>query len=751
MQRTPAPGPSMAGRVSKLISELRNECLPRKLVPCLITGVLMGVTEAIFALSVASLIFSGDLAPYLPYGIGMALVTSTIMLAAISLGSSAPGVTGILQDSPSVVLAVMATALVGALPAGQLADKLVTVLVAIALTALLTGAFFLALGSFRLGGLVRFLPYPVVGGFLAGTGWLLVQGSFGVMADAPLTLANLPALLHPAALILWVPGVLFALALSLGLRRIRHFLTMPAILVVTFVLFYLALLLTGTSVPEATSHGLLLGKMSGQAIWRPLVSQSLLAVDWAAILGQGGSIAAVLLLSVVGLLLNASALELAFRQDLDLNRELRVAGLANLLSGLGGGAVGYHVLDLSTLCVRTGARGRVPGLVAGALCAGVFLAGAPLLAFFPRPVLGGLLFFLGLGFLVEWVVDGWSKLSRADHAIVLLILVAIGVAGFLVGVAVGLVAAIVLFVLNYSRTSVVRCALSGAEMRSNVERVAYHRRVLGELGQHIYILKLQGFLFFGTANALLEQIRERVADPAQPQVRYILLDFCRVTGLDSSAVISFVKGRQLAQAQGITLLLSELSDQARSQFERGGLAEEESVRVVPDLDHGLEWCEDRLLDYRHITRVNLPLTLSAQLEDGGLEREEAHRLLPFLEKVQIEGGEYLLRQGDEADALYFIERGGVTVYLEMEGEQRVRLQSLERGTMVGELGLYLGTSRSASAVADYQTVAYRLTRSALLAMKEQEPELAAAFHEFMIRQTCERLAFVNRLVKTMLR
>jgi sulfate permease, SulP family len=748
MHRIPEPARSPATPASRLILGFRDACLPKKLLPCLTTGVLMGVTEVIFALSVGSLIFSGDLAPYLPYGIGMALATSTVMLIVISLGSSTPGATGILQDSPSVILAVIAVALVGALPAARMEDKLATVLVAIACTALLTGVFFLALGFFKLGGLVRFLPYPVVGGFLAGTGWLLVQGSFGVIAGSPL---NLPALLQPDVLILWVPGVLFALVLFFGLRRIHHFLAMPAILVAAFALFYLALLLTGTSVSDAIDRGLLLGQVSGQAIWQPLMPQTLLAADWAAILGQGGNIAVVLIVSVVGLLLNASALELASHQDMDLNRELRVAGLANVLSGLGGGAVGYHVLDLSALCFRTGARGRLPGVVAGALCATMFLAGSPLLAFFPRPILGGLLFFLGLGFLVEWVIDGWSKLPRADYAVVLLILVVIGVAGFLAGVAVGLAAAIVLFVLNYSRVSVVRCALSGTEMRSNVERVAYHRRVLNELGQHIYILKLQGFIFFGTANALLEQIRARVTDPMEPPVSYLILDFRRVTGLDSSAVISFVKGRQLAEAQGITLLLTNLSEETRRQFERGGLCEGKGVRFVPDLDHGLEWCENQILDYRRITRVNLPLTLSAQLTDGGLERENAHRLIPFLDKVRIEGGAYLIRQGDESDALYFIERGGVTVYLELEGQQRVRLQSLEGGTVVGELGLYLGTKRSASAIADYQTIAYRLTRSALLAMKEQEPELAAAFHEFMIRQTCERLASVNRLVEAMLK
>jgi SulP family sulfate permease len=142
----------------------------------------------------------------------------------------------------------------------------------------------------------------------------------------------------------------------------------------------------------------------------------------------------------------------------------------------------------------------------------MLLAGAPLLALFPKPILGGLLLFMGLSFLVEWVIDAWFKLPRADYAVVLLILVVIGATNFLIGVGVGLVAMVVLFVVNYSRVDVVRHALSGAEMKSNVERCAYHRRVSRKLGQHIYILELQGFVFFGTANTLLEWIRARVTD-----------------------------------------------------------------------------------------------------------------------------------------------------------------------------------------------------------------------------------------------
>ena len=737
----------------KILHWFRDEFQSERLLPDLISGLLMGVSEIMFALSLGSLIFSGELAPYLPHGIGVALVTAGVMLVVTALTSSVPGVMGSAQDSSSVILAVIAAGLVGTLSAAGTQDKLTTVLAAIALTTLLTGAFFLALGWFKLGGLVRFIPYPVVGGFLAGTGWLLAQGSFGVMAAFPLTLANVPALLRPDQLILWVPGVLFALVLFFGLRRIHHFMAMPGILLGVIVVFYLMLWATGTSIQDATHRGLLLGGMSGGVTLQPFVLQNLLAANWTAILGQGGDVAILLILSVVSLLLNASALELAIGRDVDLNRELQSAGFANVLSGLSGGMVGYHALSLSTLSYRMGARGRLPGLVAGAICAVMLLAGSSLLAFFPKPILGGLLFFLGLDFLFEWVITSWSKLSRADYAVVVLILVVIGATNFLIGVGVGLVAMIILFVLNYSRINVVHHALSGAEMRSNVERCAYHRRVLaGELGQQIFILELQGFIFFGTANALLERIRARVTDTQRPGVRYIVLDFRRVTGLDSSAVLSFVRGKQLAQAQGITLVLTHISEKIQHQFKLGGLFEKtEGVCTFPDLDHGLEWCEEKLLEIERITRLHVPVTLSAQLADSGFKKADTARLKEFLERVNFGEGEYLMRQGDEADRLYFIEQGMVSVYLEIEGGKRVRLQTLGLGTAVGEPGLYLGTTCTASVIADSPVTAYRLTRAALSEMKEKEPELAATFHEFVARLLSERLAATTRTLEAVLK
>jgi SulP family sulfate permease len=739
---------TVRGQLPRLKGAFRTQ----QLFPNLTAGVLMGITEVVGALSFGSLIFSGVLAPNLPYGIGMALASAAVLMIATSLTSRVPGVIASSQDSPAVILAVIASALAGSLSAATPEDRLATVLVAIAVTTLLTGLFYLALGSFRLGGLVRYVPYPVVGGFLAGTGWLLVQGAFGVVAGHSLTLAHLPALLRPDRLILWVPALLFALALFSGLRRFKHPFTMPAILLGAIAIFYLVLWATGTPLEAASSKGLLLGKVSGQAAWQPLTLHNLLAANWAVILRQGGNIASILVLSVVSLLLNASALELAIRRDVDLNRELRAAGIANILSGLAGGIVGYHALSLSTLSYRLGARGKLPGVLAGAICAAMLFAGSTLLAHFPTLILGGLLMYLGLDFLYEWVVVARSRLSRGDYAVVLLILLVIGATNFLVGVGVGLLVMILLFVLSYSRTDIVRHALSGSDISSKVQRCSPYRQALRELGQQVYIVRLQGFLFFGNAHALLEQIRARVIDSRQPPVRYVVVDFGRVTGLDSSAVMSFLRARQLAEAQRITLLMTDLSAEVRQRFEPAGLFQGENcVNVFPDLDRALEWCENRLLEGGHLDQTAMLVTLRAQLQCDGLPGPSSDSLMSFLEKVDVGVGEYLTRQGDEPDDLYFVEQGNVSVYLELEGDKRTRLRTLGPGTVVGELGFYLGTKRTASVIADSPATAYRLTRSALARMRESEPELAAAFHEFMVRTLSEKLVDATQTLDMVLR
>ena len=117
-----------------------------------------------------------------------------------------------------------------------------------------------------------------------------------------------------------------------------------------------------------------------------------------------------------------------------------------------------------------GGRTRLVGLTVGVVCGAMFLAGTSLLSYLPKFLLGGLIAFVGFDFLLDWLYGTWRKLKRFEYMIVVLIFgVSISV-GFLEGVAVGILASSVLFILEYSRVRVVKHALSGQHFHSNVDR-----------------------------------------------------------------------------------------------------------------------------------------------------------------------------------------------------------------------------------------------------------------------------------------
>src|SRR4030095_14107013 len=164
--------------------------------------------------------------------------------------------------------------------------------------------------------------------------------------------------------------------------------------------------------------------------------------------------------------------------------------------------------------------------------------------------------------------------------------------GYLPGVVVGLVLAVVLFAINYGRIELVREVAFGETYHSNVDRPPAERAALRTMGDGVQILLVNGFLFFGSANGLLELIRKRVETAP---LRFLVIDLRRVTGVDSSAVVAFVKAMHLAEASGFELVFTGTAESVRRQLGRGGLVASEFGGFEPDLDRGLERCEEGLL------------------------------------------------------------------------------------------------------------------------------------------------------------
>lgn len=717
-------------------------------LPALFGGAVIGVMEVVLATSFAALIFAGPLRAHLPAGIGLVLFGATALLTVVAWRSSLAGTISLPQDVPAVVLSVMAAAIAARLPGG--AETFLTVVLALSVTTLLTGVLFLALGAFRLGDLVRFVPYPVIAGFLAGTGWLLTVGAFGVLVDMPVTWGTMGPLLSAPVAVKWLPAMFFAVVLLLLARRLSHPLLIPAALVVAVAIFYAAVWLGGWTVADAETGGWLLGPLPQGALWRPWTLEAVTAADWSAVIAQVGSIGTLLLLATLALLLNSTGVELALRADADLNRELRVTGSANVLAALGGGLAGYHALSLTVLADRMRAGRRLTGLVAAATCGAALVMGSSVLGFVPRAVLGGLLAFIGLGLLVEWAWETARRLPRLEHVVVLVILAVMAVSGFMLGVAVGMALAIGLFVGAYSRTPVVKHALTGTTFRSNVDRSSSQHALLREHGDELLVLELVGFLFFGTANALLEQIVDRLEDTDRPPLRFLVLDLRRVTGMDSSAVLSLAKIHRRLRDAGAVMVLTTVPAPLRPRLERGGLLAGEDLRYAVDLDRGVQWCEDRLLGEHAEAEGDAagPTSLLSALvaREGEFDIE---RFRGYLEPVEVAAGDVVIQEGEDSDGLYFLARGRLTVELACDGPAPIRLRELAPGTVVGELSQYLGIRRTASVVATAPSTLYRLDASAFGVMEARDPRLAAALHRLFARLLAQRLVDTQQTIKAL--
>ena len=731
-----------------------NEFQPKRLVSSLTAGLIVGITDVSVEISLAALIFSGILAPYVAQGIGFVLFGAFTILIIGALTSSIPGAMTIPQDTPAAILALIAAGVVGKMSGtATLEETYRTVIAAIIITTLLAGLIFILFGRFKLSGFARFIPYPVVGGFLAGTGWLLAKGAFSVMTDMPLTLKDFPGLFRTDILVHWLPGLIFGLALLLILRRSSHFLIIPGMLALGIGLFYLALALAGIPVSQAAQAGWLLGPFEQEALFQPLTPAAITQVNWPAILSQLDKIGAVIALSLISLLLNVSALEVEVKEDIDMNRELGAAGLANLVAGLFGSPVGYQALSLTVLAHHINAKNRLAGVFTALVCGGTLLLGASLISYFPKPVLGGILLFMGLSFLVEWVIDARRRLPSIDYLLVLMILVAIASIGFLEGIAIGVLAAVVMFVVSYSQINAVKNTLSGGNYRSKVERPLVHRQALQERGGEIFILRMQGFIFFGTAQKLLDLIKERLGDSNRPRLRYVILDFRQVVLIDSSAVFSITRMRQLAESQHFHMVWTNLSASIQQLLEKGGLVDEsdDSFIILPTLDHGLEWCENQILAEHGVTDLTGFIEkMEHQLKRVIPDSRDVKRLMGYLEKEDVEEGDYLMRQGDQPDEMYFIESGLVSAQLELPDGKTLRLISMRGGTTVGEMGMYLGIERTASVVANRKSVVYRLSRDALDKMEKDDPKVAALLHQWIARLLAERLAENNRTIEALL-
>lgn len=732
-----------------------------RLVPDLAAGSVSALVTLSYSISYAALIFSGPtLEPFVAAGLHVALIAAAVVALAVALLSSVPFAIGGPDSNATAILAVMAAGLTGTLgAAGVAAEHAATAVIwMLTVSAVGTGLIVLALGVLRWGRVVRLLPYPVAGGFLAGSGFLVLAGAFKVLTGQPLAWNTVGAL-GAAPALAWSTTLLVAAALLILPRVVQHVLLVPGIIVAGIAVFYVGLVLSSTDLETAWAQGLLIRALDDAGFALPGILPS--GDAWVAVRGEWRGFLAMVVVVVVTILLNAAGLELATRREVDLDRELRASGAASIAAGFAGGMVGYLSISRSLLNVQAGAVSRMAGVWTAILCAAVAFALTPALSYVPRPVLAGLLVYLGLALLREWLWDAYFKLPLHEYALIVGILVLIAVRDIITGVIAGLLVASVFFAYSYSRADYIRHNLSSSTHRSNKERSLEQMDELQRKGAAARALCLQGYLFFALAASLVETCRGLIL---REGVRHLLLDFRMVQGVDASVALAFGKLQQICARYGASLVLSGLRPEVHALLSQMRFLPHRDIQVVPDLDRGLEWIEHRLLaspagfgetpdqetpgtpaDNESLPEVDLHRTLARHFTGDALDV-----LLGLCETQELPRDAVLMRRGEPGDALYFVERGEVSVFVSLGDDKRKRVRTLSAGTVVGEMALYLGQPRSADVVAETACRVRRLSAERFARLEREHPSVAIQFHTFVVRLLAYRLAAANDEIRALM-
>ncbi len=359
-------------------------------------GLVTSIMSVAYGLSFAALIFAPPLTPWIAYGIAATFLTTAISAAIVAARSSLPFAIAGPDGATAAVTASLVAALIERLiNEGAPDDLLAPVMIVLAIVTALTGILLCVLGLARAGAAIRFVPYPVIGGFLGATGWLMISGAVRVITDHRLGFATLETLVEPHALAKLAAGGAVALALYLSLRRTRSPFVLPAILLAGIAAAHLAFALTGMSLADARDEGWMFKAPAAVGLTRTWDLNDLRMFPWRALPALSGDVLAVMFVTAITMLLNTTGIEFITRREANLQRELTTLGVANLAAAALGGYVSCISLSRTTVNYAAGGRGRLCGFIVAAVSALVLTADPGFLAYVPQFVLGGLLLYLG--------------------------------------------------------------------------------------------------------------------------------------------------------------------------------------------------------------------------------------------------------------------------------------------------------------------------------------------------------------------
>jgi SulP family sulfate permease len=722
-------------------------------IPGRLAGELWGGFAAMLVALPAAMAYGiavyGVLGPgYVSAGVRAGIVGAAILGVLAPLLGGAPRLISAPCAPAAAVLAALAAELLGAPSTGAAAPEPARIVVLLVLVAAVAGALQLAYGTLRVGRLIKYIPYPVVSGYLSGVAVLIFSSQVPKFLGLPAEWATWTGVVSPgrwqaAALVVGCGAIAGMVAAPLVTKAV------PAVIVglAGGLAAYAACGWFDPALRQLEGNPLVIGAIDdgggglGSAVWAQW--SGLLSVGWADLKLVWVPALTLSVLLSVDTLKTCVVLDALTLGRHNSNRELIGQGAGNLASALLGGMPGAGTMGATLVNRESGGTTRWSGVVEGALVVAVFLVLGRWIAWVPVPALAGLLMVVAFR-MFDW--RNFALLRQRSTVLDFAVIAAVvGVAvklNLIAAAGVGLGLAMLLFIREQIRGSVIRRKVSGSKFPSKQHRLPAEQAVLERRGEQTTICELQGSLFFGTTDQVLTELDEDLK-----RCRYLVLDWRRVRSVDFTAAHLLERFEAMLKERNGYLLFSRLpkalskGQDLRRYFEQVGVMKEQ-VRLFETLDDAVQWVEDRLLaeELPGDREAEAPLGLgefevTRPLADGGGRAV----LEAWVEARSLAAGEVVFRAGARADELYLIRRGIVRIVLPLADDSHHNLASFGRGNFFGELAFLDGGVRSADALATTATDLFVLSRARFDRMAQANPEVGMRVFAELARAIALRL------------
>lgn len=750
-----------------------------------------------------------------PDGIGVFYVSTIVSQLVYSMGFSAfKG--GVGSEMIEVIPFFHQMALTIMTTAGEANDSVVltTTLFSYVLSSLLTGLVFFILGGFKLGQIIAFFPRHILTGSIAGVGLFLfrtgIEVSAGLDSSVEFDKTTAHKLFVGENILLWTVPLLLAIILIM----MRHFIKSPFLVPAYFILvagvFYIIIAAVPSfTIPAARKDGWIFPMPDAGVPFYHFYEYFVFSqIHWAALAKTVPAMFALTFFGIIHVPINVPALGMAVGEDdLDLNRELIAHGISNTASACVGSMQNYLVYVNSVMFIRNGGNSRQAGFMLAAATFGLWVAGPSIIGLVPKPVVGSLIYMLGLDLMIESLWSTFGIMHRLEYLTVVAMMLVMGLYDFVYGIVLGLVLACLTFVVQNSQKSAIRATYTGEVAQSTVRRHPLQRRYLRTAGRQTLVTKLAGFLFFGTIVAVENKTRAIIEEESfrdQP-ISYLVFDFAHVTGLDFSAAEAFDRMNRILQRRAIVMVISGVtqdSDLGRSFRSMGMWKDGSGIEFFEELNGALEACENELLKALYqrrdklaeVTEPSEPVTMdslkpprhySMDASYSSPRRDylqqaarkiltESSAMMPskwrsFAQPLPLLLQAFLDLNPQNEDfwypsTKYFTKReflaGAILYkrgdqpngfYLLEDGLLRCEYhlpqgkftESIVPGTTCGELPFFSGTERSATVVADKPCVTWVLETDGWEKLQVERPEIARELLRICLKLTSERMSAIT--------